>query len=68
MSKHSSHAEIFRNSNTAISFHNAITVVHMSTSILKKEPVNFSNHHILMATTNSIYKCYELKIEDQLRL
>jgi hypothetical protein len=36
VSEHSTYAEIFRNSNTAMNFHNAIIVVHMSTSIYKR--------------------------------
>jgi hypothetical protein len=45
----------FGNSNTAISFHNATTVVQTSTSIVQKALENISNHHILMAETNSSY-------------
>jgi hypothetical protein len=44
-----------RNNNTAISFHDAITVVYTSTSIIQKALGNISNHHILMTETNSIY-------------
>jgi hypothetical protein len=38
-----------------ISFHNAIIVVHMNTSIVKRALGNISNHHILMSETNSSY-------------
>jgi hypothetical protein len=39
----------------ATSFHNTITVVHMSTSISKKALGYIHNHHILMMETNSSY-------------
>jgi hypothetical protein len=53
--ENSTHAEIFRNNKIAISFHNAITMVHTSTSILQKALGNISNHHILMTETSSSY-------------
>jgi hypothetical protein len=40
---------------TMISFHNAITVIHTSTSIVQKALGNISNHHILMTGANSSY-------------
>jgi hypothetical protein len=53
VSEHSTHAENFQKSDAAIIFHNAIIVVHMSTSISKKALDYIHNHHILIPEMNS---------------
>jgi hypothetical protein len=55
VSEHRAHAEIFQNSNIALSFHNAIIVVPTSTLVYKKAIGNIRNYHIIVTETNSSY-------------
>jgi hypothetical protein len=63
MSEHSTHAEIFQNSTTAISFHTAIAMVHNGTSILQKGPRYTNNLHnlttVLTLATSAVSSKYK---------